>query len=201
MDSNANLKARVTLTPEKSHIVLSLFMILGGVAMVVGFYFMHANRADFWVPLLFAVGFFIFGGFAWFHSHKHLDLQGASPTSISAHKDGRLEILADSRTFLSPDSLMAVTNILSLITNRRPLPEADGLVDKSGNPILASQDQAVAQVLEINKLGESLAHEVLGPAASLVQSNYIDQPNTDTIGPADEIALHTNVSSDGSAVQ
>ena len=61
-----------------------------------------------------------------------------------------MELSADARS-LGPDSgRTLISELVSVFAHRKPLPEPDGLIGTSGNPIPGSADEARARVSAIN---------------------------------------------------
>jgi hypothetical protein len=179
MDANADLKAGVTLTPERSQVFIVAMLVLAGIALVAGLVFLWYKPEICWVPFSFALLFAGVASIGWFRSHSNVDLHGAAPTTVSSSENGAIQLSTDLRTLLTPEALIGLTQVVELITYRQPIPEPDGLVGKGGIPIPLSKEQAVSRVHAVNVEAVGLAQRVVGPYASLRDSTLLDQSMID----------------------
>lgn len=156
MESQAQLHTNVQVTPVRSQVVLVSLILLAGLCFTAGFAFLWEDKPFSWVPLLFGTLLCSAVIVAWFRAQKDTDLENAKPTTM---QDGAgNQITTDTRALASPESVQNMERLFCALTHREPLPEPDGLIDRLGNPIPDSKEEAIVRVTEANNEAQRLTN-------------------------------------------
>lgn len=153
MDANLDARASVQILPRRSQIFVALLALMSAGAFSIGCLFLWHGKPDSWIPLSFSVAFLLAATAAWLASHKNIDLHGAHPTRVQMTSNG-LQIEADSRILASNQQFQQLEKIVSIVGHRAPLPEPDGLVSSSGQPLPGEKSNAMARVRLANEEAE-----------------------------------------------
>ncbi len=158
MEAQSKVSLQANLTPQKSQIVVFGFLILGALLCAVGFLFIYSVVELWYVPTLIGSAMIAFAAFAWFKSQKDTDLNG-SPTKIKLDENST-SLVVGSRFTNSKEGVQFLTEYLSVVLNRQPLPQPDGLIDSSGMPIEGTAKEAECKVDTINIQAQYIANNV-----------------------------------------
>jgi len=153
MDANLDASASVQILPRRSQIFVALLALMSAAAFLIGCLFLWHGKPDSWVPLSFSVVFLFSATAAWLTSHKNTDLHGAHPTRVQMTSNG-LQVEADSRVLASNQQFQQLEKIVSMVGHRAPLPEPDGLVSSSGQPLPVERANAMERVRQANDEAE-----------------------------------------------
>ena len=186
---NANiatkLKASVNLTPPGSHVViLSLISILG-ISLLAVFVFVLYDE-NYWIPLTVSAVLLIVVVVFWFRSHRDIDHVSISPTTLSTTDGNNSTTLSmHPRAKHSAEELAAMERIFSMMRNRSPLPDPDGLVDNKGEPIPNSQHDAQERIALTNDRIRMEFESVFGHTHEPKARDQVEQltlPDTPELG-------------------
>lgn len=112
---------KVNIIPSKSHVILVAMLLIDIIPLVYGFRMLESNNKNWWIPLSLGVLIIIFICIAWIKSFKNIDMENQSPTTL---KDNVGNIITtDSRLLANPKDIEKLGNILSTLTNRKPVPK------------------------------------------------------------------------------
>jgi hypothetical protein len=141
---NAELKPKRSAVFTLGSFLVSSLMIFSGVWYI-------ANEDYLAGTLLFIPG--LVGGFfsylLGFKTSKNQDLQSGLPFAVQA-TDTSVQISADPRT--SQDTLLRLISVAAdVMRNRKPLPEASGMVSADGAGDASRKKEANEKVREINR--------------------------------------------------
>ncbi|MES2400199.1 MAG: hypothetical protein V4573_09450 [Pseudomonadota bacterium] len=160
---DAQVDAQLKLLPSRSQVFVLGLLVLSGLGFFVGCAFLWHEKPSAWVPFLFCVGFLLAGGFAWQRSQGDTDLDGAHPTKLNLAA-GTIQLETDSRTLSSREKIQHIGSLISMLGHRDVLPEPDGLVSASGEPLPEQKQEAIARVTAAN---EEAAHAAVVAAKIL----------------------------------
>lgn len=147
----AKLKASFKVTPRDSHVVLVVLALIGGICLLVGFAFLWQNVDYPWIPIVLGVGMLIVVGVLWVLSYEDVDARSSASTHIASSDGGRqITVTTDARSLHSRERMEALERVISMVLRRHPLPDPDGLVDASGEPVPGSESAAKARVKTAN---------------------------------------------------
>lgn len=126
-----------------------------------------------WAFFAFAVFSSIVATRSWKSSQPDVDSAGAHPTNV-ALPDGTA-ISTDLRTIRNPQTLQNFLEVINQTINRRPLPDADGLVDVNLGLLPDSKEKAQQATHQINDDTKAITNSLID-AFKLSESN-------DTVAP------------------
>lgn len=160
-------------------IILALFLPLGWCLKEL-FNNIRTGSGNVWINLALVLMFLVCIVTMWFRSRKDIDFGPPAPTSIT-FQDGQSmsKIITDQRNI--PLNFEDVARFFSLMTSRRPLPEADGMLDDKGNPMDGSKEEARAMVDKVNQevsQQQEYFHSLLGrhvPYESFNPDSLLDE--------------------------
>ncbi|MCU7805484.1 MAG: hypothetical protein KZQ96_20025 [Candidatus Thiodiazotropha sp. (ex Lucinoma borealis)] len=189
MESHAQLNTSVQVIPARSQVVLVSFILLAAICLLSGFAFLWENKQFSWIPLGLGTIISCSVVFAWFKAQKDTDLENAKPTIM---QDGSgNQITTDTRALASPESVQNMERLFSVLKHREPLPEPDGLIDSSGNPIPSSQREAIDRVNAANNEAQQLTNIAIEELGIENDAEIGIQPLLDE--PYSEQVVKTNV--------
>lgn len=81
------------------------------------------------------------------------------PTNITSDENST-SLVVGSRFTNSKEGVQFLTEYLSVVLNRQPLPQPDGLIDSSGMPIEGTSKEAECKVETINIQAQYIANNV-----------------------------------------
>ncbi|WP_331345983.1 hypothetical protein [Cellvibrio sp. UBA7661] len=139
--------ASLPIPPKHNQAFPVVLVCLGGTCLPTAFLFAWHDK-NFWIPLVSGFVLISVAALLWLKSHRVNDLKGAHPTSMVLPNGAKFD--ADMRTLESPRALKAITDLLNLYSNIKPLPAADGVVDDSGGIVKNSSQQAADAVDKVN---------------------------------------------------
>lgn len=195
----ANVEAKFHMRPTHSQVFLVSTAIVAGISVICSTIIFVAGQPIGGSFFLFFAAVVLGGGYwAWIKSQSDVDLEHAQPTQI-ALPDGT-EIITDSRTLRSIDGIRGLTQLCAEMLNRKPLPEADGLVDAKAQVIPDSKADAVAATDAINKATQGTTNALLdalglSDASNNAASFNFTQQISDTTnqGPVEPVAQDLNI--------
>lgn len=167
-------KTTVTLAPERSQVYVIGALVVSAACLLTSFAFVWYKHDMYWIPLLVGLAFAAASGYAWHKSHSNSDLNGGTPTTISASGD-TVHLTTDTRALNSNESVHALEMLISVLCNRVQLPEPDGIIDAGGNPIPDSKALALELVRQANEEAERIKRD----AARFITGTdmLVEQPN------------------------
>ena len=157
----AKFRTSIRVSPKGSQVVIVLLIISFIICLLAGFIFLWYVHPYTWIPFGGAIVLLAIVVKLWLISQKDVDLPSPFPTSIESD-DGkqRLTFLTDSKVFSAPQLLQLIEEWFSIVNNRRPLPAPDGLVDREGEPVPGSKDQASEKVEDVNLEAKEISQEL-----------------------------------------
>ena len=166
------------LSPKGSQITVVVILLMSVYCLRETFKNFR-DGIDFWWWSLIPAGVTLVSAIIlWFCSHKDLDSDPPRPTSMLAVNENMLlELKSDAKN--ASQSLIHFQTYLSMMINRRPLPEAEGMVDKNGNPIKDSKAVAMKIITENNSDVESRRNWFL----KHFPTSYVPKENPENILP------------------
>ncbi|KOO14396.1 hypothetical protein AKJ18_13920 [Vibrio xuii] len=153
-----SLNVGANLTPNKSQVVLLGFLIGGCCSLAASFYFLWHDKNIGYLPMTIGTGMTAFSGFGWIKSQKDTDLTG-SPTVLEDTNKG-IKITTDSRFANSSQGAQVLRDAIESTMCRRPLPQAQGMVDNNCEPIPNSQEAANEATRQLNAQAQAYADEI-----------------------------------------
>lgn len=193
MDANADLKAAVQITPEKSQVFVLSLVGLTAISLVAGFIFLWHKPDVCWLPFSCAGISAAMAFAAWHFSHKNVDMHGATATSVSRQPDGGLSVVADARLLNSIGGQNALAQLVSIVAYRQPLPMPSGVVDNDGRPLENSRTEAVSQVACINQEIAHATEQVFGSVTKAEVGELIEQPKITSPASSAELVNRSNL--------
>lgn len=154
----AKVKASFNITPNHSQTFL-VSVVLFAATLTICSLLVENDPVFRWVLLGFSAVTFLIGGAGWWKSQADVDSENAHPTSLKL-PDGTT-ISSDPRTIRDPQSIRHVLQLLEVSINRKPLPDADGLVDADLKVIPGSTESAQAATLQINNAVQAATNSLL----------------------------------------
>ena len=144
------ITAAVKFVPKGSQVVILALVVVLGITLVYSFHFYLTN-----VPIVLpiSVSFVLLATIVilWLLSHHHVDRKRQQPTELSIWEENRSsKISIPPGELSSNDYLKLFDRAISSTMHRKPLPNPNGFVDQSGNPVPSSQENARRKVEEIN---------------------------------------------------
>lgn len=138
------------LIPRGSHVVLTAFVLV----MLVALLFAFLSSSNLVVFFTFS-GIFLIMLLAtctlWLRSHHDIDQLPPSHFNVEyTDKDGSTSVSFPSASIKNAGRMADLERILSVLRHRAPLPEPDGLVGASGEPIPKAVDMARERVNFVN---------------------------------------------------
>ena len=163
MKTNVGAKVQTSLnfSPKGSNVVLLAMVCIFSICLIVGFGFLWTKHEYSWVPFLVAGLLLLVIIPFLFISRKGMDYSSSVPTNIEADYSSRsIAVSTDSRLVTTSEILGILEKCASIAQHYRPLPDADGLVDTSGNPIPNSQGEASGRVRSANRHVQEIVDSV-----------------------------------------
>lgn len=188
MNVSAAVKAMLSFTPEKSQIFVVISSLISLACFSVSFAFLWAEKERWEVPLICGSLILLVSFIAWAISHRGAELAGGESTEIRLTST-ELYLKTDTRNEVDKSILQGISEHISVIVNRQPLPVPAGKIGVDGSVIAGSEDLAKLEVERLNKLAsEQLAKvgEVFGVStrSHAQSSDYVDPPAyTGVTGP------------------
>lgn len=167
------LAAKIDIKPIRSQALLVVFGLGSIICFLAAFLFIWYNKNPA-LPLL--IGFlFSVGAFAgWLISRRDIDFADNVPTIVSDYKGNFVQ--TDSRTLASAETLKNFEQLVSGVCHRRPLPEAEGLVDGEGEPIPNSAREAKRRIDEANSHAQVVTNTLIDKLSDTTSSSGAVQP-------------------------
>lgn len=179
----AKLLASASIVPKGSHAVIVMLAI----CLIAGFCFLWFKPVYSAAPFMFSVVFIAIIVPFWSVSHRNVDAHLSAPTSLAHLEGDRLTTLTtDPSSFKSPEGMRALERCLSMLQQRRPLPNPDGLVDESGSPIPESASKAVENIKAINELVKQIQEDIVSTTAMAVEEEHLDKLQSQHERPSPE---------------
>lgn len=168
----AKVEASFSIIPSRSQTFL-VSVVLFAATLAVCSLLVQNDPVFRWVLLGFSAATFLLGGAGWWKSQPDVDSENSHPTSLRL-PDGTT-ISSDSRTVRDLQSVQHIIQLLEASINRKPLPDADGLLDSDLKLIPGSKESAQAVTLQIN-------NEVQADTNSLLDALNLSKDST-TVAP------------------
>lgn len=153
--SRATLDTQINLTPVASQTLLVMVAGSGCLFLVCGTLIILAGQGAGWVLAVVAMVFIAASLWAWLRSQPDVDLQTATPTTLSMNGT---TFSTDSRTLRNEGAVNAMLRIIEA-SQRKVLPQADGIIE-NGVVVPGSEEVARTRTEQIN-------HEVLAQVRNL----------------------------------
>lgn len=143
----ANLKANFSIFAKGSQAVI-LGLVCGLIlSLGASFWFLWFKPERCAPPFLCSAVLFVAIVVLWVLSHR--DADGRLVTTSLVRREGHN--VTKITTGVHPsDGMKLIERIFSVARLRRPLPEADGLIDEKGDPIPLSKTEANSRIASIN---------------------------------------------------
>jgi len=176
LQDNVSTKIHAEFKPSKSGVFTLGSLIVALVLILIGVWYIADEKyiAGFllFMPGLFAgAASYVLG----FKTNKNQDLDSGFPIHISARKDS-YELSADPRT--NEDLLLRVIAASAdVMRNRKPLPEANGMVSADGSGDASRKDEA-NQIIKKNNLAledEYMQLENVFTQKQKIEKEVVDQ--------------------------
>ena len=182
----ANLMATFNMSPKGSHAVILGLVCAFIIAMGSSFAFLWFKPERCLLPFSCSAVLLIVIIILWFKSHKDVDSQTPVPTSF-LDSDGTniTKITTDIR---SSEGMKLMECLLSMAQYRRPLPDADGMVDNKGNPMPESESEARARIKFINSQVKEAADYVFSRLRTFENHQSLEQHRLPHEPESDEIS-------------
>ncbi len=151
MGFNGGFESNLNLTPRRSQVFTTCWVVLTALSLAAGFFFLWFEKEMWHIPMIAAgiCGSVSLCSYAM--SHKNVDLSGGKPTEFHVDSESA-RILCDPRTTPSKDMLKIFAEHVSAVAHRRPLPRSSGLVGHDGALIPNTVDVANEKITELNAL-------------------------------------------------
>lgn len=188
--SNATVTTKVDLKPQGSQTWLVGFLVLSGLALILGAGLLGFSKDAGWGLIAFSALLAFISAWGWFVAHVDADLSDAKPTTIST--PAGLTFSTDSRTLRSPTAADALALLIEAST-RQKLPDADGIIE-NGVLVPNSADAANARVHQINQIVDDQARNVEILLAGRNGPTVDQRPSTTAIPPDNTTSLQNVVS-------
>lgn len=163
MDPSGFTKLLSNLKPAGSNVLLTI-LALGGLWVVgkgVELVSMTPPRDGFGAGLIGIGSLIIVGVFVGFwRSSKVQDLKGGE-LALESDKEGKVKLTADTSILADLDQFRAISDLVSTVAHREPLPPPTGVLDEQLNPVPNTAQAAQAKVDEVNNIGQQLCNAVL----------------------------------------
>lgn len=193
-NAKAGLTTKISLRPQGSQVVLLAFVLLSCICLLVGFYFLWSENSAWPIPLVIGAIITVATLIAWFHSRRDIDLRDAPPTEITTPAGVRVSV--DARSLASPALLQGLANVFQILSQREPLPDPDGLVNKDGVPVQGSKAEAVSIVRATNEDIREQTGELANMFAPPDRAGAIRQPELTQEGDNSLIEANIAISPD-----
>lgn len=154
---NAKVETSVQLKPILSQTFLVALLAFPTICSAILFGIDKPTGG--WAFFAFAVFSAIAAIKSWRSSQPDLDSAGSHPTNL-ALPDGTT-ISTDLRTIRDPKSLQNFLELINQTINRRPLPDADGLVGTDLNLLPNSKDKAQETTRQINEGTKAITNSLI----------------------------------------
>lgn len=157
-DISAKVETSVSIQPALSQTFLVSLLGLSAVSLVSAAVLLGMGIAAGWIFLALALIPMVGAIAGWWKSQSDIDLASAHPTNL-ALPDG-LKLSADPRTIRDLQAVKNVSQILGVVLNRQPIPDADGLVSSDLKVIPNSKHQAQQAIEEINNDTQAITNSL-----------------------------------------
>lgn len=158
--------ANLALLPRRSQIQVFVYGAAAIVFALIGCLFLWYEKASWWVPFVVFAIFLIAGMVCFFASYKSSELHNATPTEVTISNQ-QVKVVADPRLPSHTDLFRSFGTVFTALSNQKPLPTADALVDANGNVILGSECEAHAVVDAANTEASHRVTETLSLFATV----------------------------------
>lgn len=146
---SAELKTNISVSPERSQVLLVAFAVVLIVCLVCGTILLGADKQIEGYALLVVALVIFFGTlWSWNQSQSDSDLAAGYPTQI-ALPDGT-SLSTDTRVLKSPLGIQSLIQVLHEATSRKPLPNPSALFDEKSGIIPNSSQKAAELVEQLN---------------------------------------------------
>lgn len=186
---SASFKAAVAVRPIKSQVFLVVLAIIGASCLAFGFFLLREYHSYAWLPMAVGAVILLVSCLGWLIAQKDTDLEAGLPTTITDSKGFSLS--TDTRTLNSPNKVMQLASLLTIIAQRQTLPEPEGLVDENGKPISGSKEEAKCRVADVNHMIQTSTNEVIAAFGESSRPSDSIQPRLEE--PQSEILMQTNI--------
>ena len=190
------VKASIKFSPKGSHTIFWPLILISGFCFSLACV-LTLDGKESWPFLVagFITLFFVF--ISWERTHKAVDNNSLQPIIYSTD-DGKTStsLSLPPPVILDGDNIASLERMFSMMQHRSPLPDPDGLVDDSGNPIPMSEEEARKLVEAANNQVQAIISGVFQDASipvnqpGIAQSRMGYEPQSheikDTNKPSDE---------------
>ncbi len=193
----ARVRASVDIVPKGSQVVVLSLVVVFALCLGCAFYFIWLG-INYWPPLISAgIVFFVVVPF-WLLSHRRVDDRGAPPVELSM-VDGSYSAMLKlpARGSSLNDQLEVIERSVSAMRSRQPLPQPNGIVDKSGNPVPKSQGEATRRVNAANDEARKAADELQSYVNKLDRHTETEQSKRAIIPNVQELEELNKPGTDG----
>lgn len=152
--------ANVALLPRRSQIQVFVYGAAAVVFALIGCVFLWYEKDTWWVPFLVFLVFLAAGMVCFFASYQSSELHNATATEVTISNQ-QVKVVADPRLPGHTDLFRSFATVFTALSNQKPLPAADALVNDRGEVISGSEAEAIAAVDLANKKASQLITETL----------------------------------------
>lgn len=174
------LDTTVSLNPLRSQVVLVTLALIGAVALTFSFMSLRGSFVEWVVPLAVGVALLSFVCKAWWRSQGDIDREGGLPTKLIGGTDGSFELSADPRVAPTDELRDLYARVITISAYRKPLPNPNGIVNATFQPVPDSGRHAAALVTETNRQAAQHIEEMreaLGNRAQIAEPSGIQEHN------------------------
>lgn len=173
--AKADLKANLTLQPQRSQVFLFALIAIAAIALILSA--VTNDGALRWAFFAFAILAVLGSLWAFRKSQSDTDLASGHQTQMTLPDGGNFS--TDTRLLRNPEGVRGLTEVLEVLMCRKPLPPPSGLVDGNMNPLGGSAVVAAERVEEINVRVQAATNQIidglgLGAREGQVISSKID---------------------------
>lgn len=158
---NGEVKADISVAPQKSQIFVVLCAIAAMGCLAAGFAFIWFEKQKWDLPFWAAGVCGLMAFIAWSMSHKNVDMSEGQATKITMSAT-EMSVIVDPRTVVPQNLMQQFSSFFNAVSHRAMLPVPSGMVDSSGVVIPDSESDAAIAVQEANKLAEKQTAELVG---------------------------------------
>ncbi|ETK15691.1 hypothetical protein H096_26728 [Pseudomonas sp. FH1] len=157
---SGSVEAKIKVSPLRSQIQVFVYAIAAIVFASLGCFFLWHEKVFWWVPFLVSVIFLVVGLICFFVSYKSTEMYNAVPTEVIVTNQ-HVKISADPRIPQHREFFQSIASVFTALSNQKPLPQPDALVDELGNVLPGTEKQARASVDEANRQASNLVKDTL----------------------------------------
>lgn len=184
------IKAKINVAPKGSHAIIVPLILISGLCFVLAAMLAFYGK-EYWPFLLTGAGILFFVFISWLLSHRAIDDNTSPPITFST-EDGTqsTSVSVPPGLLLDGDRITNLERVLSMIQHRAPLPNPNGLVDDTGEPIPLSEDEARRRVEAANNQVQQAIVSIFPDASMPVKYEGYAQSKLDhdpELGEVDDV--------------